>query len=61
MTRKGRTKRKRKVIAFSLRGKELAWISLEGLFSGEVKETKGLLAFENNVNENEIKAIYKEV
>lgn len=61
MTRKGRTKRKRKVIAFFLKGKELAWISLEGLFAGEVRETKGLLAYENTVNENEIKVFYKEV
>lgn len=52
---------KRKVIAFFLKGKELAWISLEGLFAGEVRETKGLLAYENTVNENEIKVFYKEV
>lgn len=61
MTRTGRTKRKRKVIAFFLRGKELAWISLEGLFSGEVRETKGLLAYENKVNERDIKTIYREI
>ena len=61
MTRNGRTKRKRKVIAFFLRGKELCWISFKGLFPGEIQETKGLLAFENKVNESEIKAIYREV
>lgn len=49
-----------KRIVFYLKGKELASISLKGLFSGEVREIKGLLAFENKVNENEIKAIYRE-
>lgn len=52
--------KKEQRIVFRLKGKELAWISLEGLFSGEVRETKGLLAFENKVNESEIKAVYRE-
>lgn len=52
---------KGKRIVFKLRGKELCSISLKGLFSGEIQETKGLLAYENKVNESEIKAIYKEV
>lgn len=32
-------------------------ISLEGLRYGEVKETAGLLAYENNIKESDIKIV----
>lgn len=48
-------------VIFRLKGKELCWISAKESSVEEVREIKGLLAYENKVNENEIKAIYKEV
>lgn len=48
-------------VIFKLKGKELCWVSAKESSSEEVREIKGLLAYENKVNKNEIKAIYKEV
>lgn len=48
-------------VIFELKGKELCWVSAKESSIEEVREIKGLLAYENKVNKNEIKAIYKEV
>jgi hypothetical protein len=47
-------------IVFRLKGKELCWVSAKESSFEEVREIKGLLAYENEVNKNEIKAIYRE-
>jgi hypothetical protein len=41
-----------------LDNKVIAEISINGLMSGEIQETKQLLAYENNVNINDIKVSF---
>lgn len=46
--------KKHRWITFSLKGKEIAAISIKGSFPGEVEETTKLLAYEKNVDPGEI-------
>jgi hypothetical protein len=41
-------------LTFTLNGKDLWSITLEGLFPGEIRETKALLAYENGCSPKEI-------
>lgn len=41
-------------VTFSLNGKEIAAISVKGLFPGEIQETVKLLAYEKGVTPAEI-------
>lgn len=47
-------------LTFTLNGKDLWSITLEGLFSGEIRETKALLAYENGCRPKDI-ALRQEV
>ena len=47
-------------VIFKLKEKELCWVSSKESSFEEVREIKGLLAYENKVNENEIRATYRE-
>ena len=49
-----------KKIVFSLKGKELCWVSAPESSINEVKEIRGLLAFENKVKEEQVDAVYRE-
>lgn len=40
----------------SINGEELARISLDGYFAGEIKSTKELLSYENNIPIDKIEA-----
>ena len=46
-------------IVFSLKGRELCWVSAPESSINEVKEIRGLLAHENKVEEEQIDAVYK--
>jgi cytoskeletal protein CcmA (bactofilin family) len=43
------------MIWFVLNSKRIAGISIDGLFAGEIKSTRELLAYENGVAVDEIK------
>lgn len=47
-------------IVFSLKGKELCWVSAKESSINEVREIKGLLAYENKVREEQVDTVYRE-